>query len=75
VRVLPDLFLALAEQPDGLLGFAAALVVELVSYLGRLLVENITIDAPAAHELERIPVQACHLDFFGKEGRKFCVNK
>lgn len=52
MRVGPDFFFALAEQPNGLLGLGSTLFVKQISYLGRLIVENIPIDAPAAQELE-----------------------
>ena len=58
VCVGPEFFFSLAEQSDGLFGLAAALLVKEASYLGRLLVENIPIDAPAAQEPEGLSIQA-----------------
>ncbi len=61
VCVGPEFFFALAEQSDGLFGLAAALLVKKTSYLGRLLVENIPIDAPTAQEPEGLSIQASNL--------------
>ena len=52
MRVVPEFFFSLSQQPGRLFWSAASFFVELKSYFGSLFVENIPIDTPTAQELQ-----------------------